>query len=65
MTQLPQHTGTLPVLNQEAVRQAVRTGLALGCRISPRSRFERKHYYYYDLPQGYQITQQDSPVATG
>ena len=57
--------GTLPVLNQEAVHQALRTALALGCHINKVSRFERKHYFYCDLPQGYQITQQASPIATG
>lgn len=58
-------SGTLPVLNQEAVHQALRTALALGCDINMVSRFERKHYFYCDLPQGYQITQQASPIATG
>lgn len=57
--------GTLPVLNREAVEQAVRTGLALGCEVRPVSRFERKHYFYCDLPQGYQITQQAAPIAVG
>lgn len=57
--------GTLPVLNREAVEQAVRTGLALGCEVRPVSRFERKHYFYSDLPQGYQITQQAAPIAVG
>ncbi len=57
--------GTLPVLNREAVAQAVRTGLALGCEVRPVSRFERKHYFYCDLPQGYQITQQAAPIAVG
>ncbi|EWM22521.1 glutamyl-trna b subunit [Nannochloropsis gaditana] len=57
--------GTLPVLNKEAVHQSLRTALALGCQVHPVSRFERKHYFYCDLPQGYQITQQASPIATG
>ncbi|KAM3573857.1 hypothetical protein VYU27_004201 [Nannochloropsis oceanica] len=57
--------GTLPVLNQEAVHQALRTAIALGCDINRVSRFERKHYFYCDLPQGYQITQQALPIATG
>jgi aspartyl-tRNA(Asn)/glutamyl-tRNA(Gln) amidotransferase subunit B len=47
------------------VHQALRTALALGCHINKVSRFERKHYFYCDLPQGYQITQQASPIATG
>jgi aspartyl-tRNA(Asn)/glutamyl-tRNA(Gln) amidotransferase subunit B len=55
--------GVLPVLNDEVVRLAVRTGLALGCSIAPRSRFARKHYFYPDLPKGYQITQYLEPLA--
>lgn len=54
--------GSLPVLNQEAVILAVRAALALGCTINPRSSFDRKHYFYPDLPKGYQITQQH-PLA--
>jgi hypothetical protein len=50
--------GALPVPNAEALRLAVRSGLALGSTIRPRSRFARKHYFYPDLPKGYQITQQ-------
>ena len=49
--------GTLPVLNAEAVTLAIRAGLALNAEIAPLSRFERKHYFYPDLPLGYQITQ--------
>ena len=49
--------GMLPVLNGECVRQAVRTGMALEARINPWSRFDRKNYFYADLPQGYQISQ--------
>lgn len=55
--------GMLPVLNGECVRQAVRTGLALGCRINRRSRFDRKNYFYADLPAGYQISQYKEPVV--
>jgi|SRR6056297_958714 len=62
---VPLLPGTLPVLNKEAVHQSLRTALALGCQVHPVSRFERKHYFYCDLPQGYQITQQASPIATG
>jgi aspartyl-tRNA(Asn)/glutamyl-tRNA(Gln) amidotransferase subunit B len=51
------------VLNDEAVRLAIRTGLALGCSIAGRSRFARKHYFYPDLPKGYQITQYTEPLA--
>ncbi len=55
--------GMLPVLNAECVRQAVRTGLALGCTINRWSRFDRKNYFYADLPQGYQISQYQHPVV--
>ena len=55
--------GMLPVLNGEAVRQAVRTGLALGAVINEWSRFDRKNYFYADLPQGYQISQLFHPVV--
>lgn len=54
--------GTLPVLNKEAVRLTVRAGLALGADINLVSRFERKHYFYPDLPKGYQISQLAEPT---
>src|SRR5215831_6203718 len=57
--------GSLPVLNREAVRLAVRIGLALGCAVQPRSIFARKNYFYPDLPKGYQISQYDQPLCTG
>lgn len=57
--------GALPVLNAQAVRLAVTAGLALGCTIHPRSTFARKHYFYPDLPKGYQITQFRYPLCTG
>jgi len=59
------HPGTLPRLNETQVAYAVRLGLALGCRINPLNRFDRKNYFYADLPKGYQITQQDEPVCIG
>ena len=59
------YPGTLPVLNERQVRLAVKLGLALGCRINRRSTFDRKNYFYADLPKGYQITQDESPICTG
>nr|XP_048280693.1 glutamyl-tRNA(Gln) amidotransferase subunit B, mitochondrial isoform X3 [Myodes glareolus] len=56
--------GTLPVLNRRCVEAAVMTGLALNCHINRKSLFDRKHYFYADLPAGYQITQQRLPIAT-
>jgi aspartyl-tRNA(Asn)/glutamyl-tRNA(Gln) amidotransferase subunit B len=55
--------GMLPVINVECVRQAVRTGLGLKARINKRSSFDRKNYFYPDLPQGYQISQYKSPIV--
>src|SRR5271163_318936 len=55
--------GMLPVINQECVRQAVRTGLGLKARINEKSVFDRKNYFYPDLPQGYQISQYKSPIV--
>jgi aspartyl-tRNA(Asn)/glutamyl-tRNA(Gln) amidotransferase subunit B len=57
--------GALPVLNAEAVRLAVRTALALSCRVVQKSRFARKNYFYPDLPKGYQISQYDQPFSEG
>jgi aspartyl-tRNA(Asn)/glutamyl-tRNA(Gln) amidotransferase subunit B len=57
------HPGTLPVLNKRAVEFAVKAGLALGCKISLKSVFSRKNYFYPDLPKGYQISQYDEPVC--
>jgi aspartyl-tRNA(Asn)/glutamyl-tRNA(Gln) amidotransferase subunit B len=55
--------GMLPVINEECVRQAIRTGLGLNAKINLRSVFDRKNYFYPDLPQGYQISQYKSPVV--
>ena len=54
--------GMLPVINAHCVKQAVRTGLGLGARLNLRSVFERKNYFYADLPQGYQISQYAEPL---
>src|SRR5688572_7381783 len=54
--------GTLPVLNQQAVELAIRAGVALNAAIAPLSTFDRKHYFYPDLPKGYQITQLEHPI---
>jgi aspartyl-tRNA(Asn)/glutamyl-tRNA(Gln) amidotransferase subunit B len=55
--------GMLPIPNQECIRQAVRTGMALEAQINPWSRFDRKNYFYADLPQGYQISQLYHPIV--
>ena len=57
--------GTLPVINREAVTMSMRVGLALGCDISRHTKWDRKNYYYPDLPKGYQISQYDKPLCTG
>lgn len=59
------HPGTLPRLNKKQVEYAVRLGLALGCEINKRNCFDRKNYFYLDLPKGYQITQDRRPVCVG
>jgi aspartyl-tRNA(Asn)/glutamyl-tRNA(Gln) amidotransferase subunit B len=55
--------GMLPVINEECVAQAIRTGLGLNAQINLRSVFDRKNYFYPDLPQGYQISQYKSPIV--
>jgi aspartyl-tRNA(Asn)/glutamyl-tRNA(Gln) amidotransferase subunit B len=57
--------GALPVINARAVELAVRAALALGAQVHEHSKFDRKHYFYPDLPKGYQITQYDEPYCTG
>ncbi|MEE2915698.1 MAG: Asp-tRNA(Asn)/Glu-tRNA(Gln) amidotransferase GatCAB subunit B, partial [Pseudomonadota bacterium] len=55
--------GMLPVPNRECIRQAVRTGMAIDAQINKWSRFDRKNYFYADLPQGYQISQLYHPLV--
>jgi aspartyl-tRNA(Asn)/glutamyl-tRNA(Gln) amidotransferase subunit B len=55
--------GVLPVLNQRVLEYAVKAGLALNCQIAPYSKFDRKQYFYPDLPKNYQISQYDLPIA--
>lgn len=56
--------GSLPILNRFGVEQAIRTGIGIGGEIQRVSKFERKHYFYADMPQGYQITQQQCQGET-
>ena len=59
------HPGTLPTINREAVKKVIMTGLALGGRIPAFSQFDRKNYFYPDLPKGYQISQYEHPLVQG
>jgi len=57
------HPGTLPVVNKIAIEWAAKSALAINCQIAPISKFDRKHYYYPDLPKAYQISQLDQPIG--
>lgn len=59
------HPGTLPVANEEAIKKVLKVGLALGGKLAERSHFDRKSYFYPDLPKGYQISQYEEPLVTG
>jgi len=59
------HPGTLPVMNKKTVEFAIKLGLACGCEIARNQYFARKNYFYPDLPKGYQITQDKTPICTG
>jgi len=58
------HPGTLPLFNESVVDFTLRMGLATHCKIAPKSVFARKHYFYPDLPKGYQISQYETPICT-
>lgn len=59
------HPGTLPVINKEAVRHVLRVGIALGAKLADYTEFDRKNYFYPDLPKGYQLSQYEFPLVAG
>src|ERR1035437_10084381 len=59
------YPGSLPVINKEAVRQVIRVGYAVGGNIADYTEFDRKNYFYPDIPKGYQISQYKHPLVTG
>ena len=59
------HPGTLPVMNKKSIEYAIKLGIALNCEITEHQYFARKNYFYPDLPKGYQITQDKTPICTG
>src|SRR5256885_4239391 len=57
--------GALPVVNREAVNATIKTGMSLNCEVASFTKFDRKNYFYPDLPKGYQISQYDAPLTYG